>query len=160
MRRAVRLRQVDAAKRGLPEVEFGEETEKGCDPNKRDSDADGMPDNWEMQYSLNPTNSADNLTDLDNDGFSNLEEYLGIDKIPGNDDSTNPIDKSSHPPIETKVDNNEKSDLLLIYGLIIIILIVIILVIIFSIITLRRKKKNSLAQPIQTQQNKKSSSRQ
>jgi hypothetical protein len=40
-----------------------------------DSDNDGMPDSWELQYGLNPTlNNAQD--DLDNDGFSNLDEFL------------------------------------------------------------------------------------
>jgi hypothetical protein len=39
-----------------------------------DSDGDGMPDNWELQYFLNL--SRNGLLDFDNDGVSDLNEYL------------------------------------------------------------------------------------
>lgn len=41
-----------------------------------DSDDDGMPDSWERRHGLNPHNPADGPADKDNDGYSNLEEYL------------------------------------------------------------------------------------
>lgn len=40
-----------------------------------DSDGDGLPDYWELQYGLNPNDAADALADNDNDGVSNFEEY-------------------------------------------------------------------------------------
>ena len=40
-----------------------------------DSDGDGMPDVWEMAHGLNPA-VADNNGDYDNNGYTNLEEYL------------------------------------------------------------------------------------
>ena len=40
-----------------------------------DTDRDGMPDAWERQYGTNP-GSADNNGDLDDDGYTNLENYL------------------------------------------------------------------------------------
>lgn len=40
-----------------------------------DDDNDGMPDAWEITYGLNPLSAADALTDLDNDGRTNLSEY-------------------------------------------------------------------------------------
>lgn len=46
----------------------------------RDSDKDGMPDNWEKRYGLNPDNPADRNSDLDKDGYTNLEEYLNNTK--------------------------------------------------------------------------------
>ena len=42
-----------------------------------DSDGDGIHDRWEIFYGLNPLDDADATQDADNDGFSNLEEYLG-----------------------------------------------------------------------------------
>ena len=44
-----------------------------------DWDADGLPDDWEIKYGLNPwVNDAD--IDSDGDGLTNLEEYeLGFD---------------------------------------------------------------------------------
>jgi hypothetical protein len=42
-----------------------------------DTDGDGMPDYWENQYDfLDPTDQTDAGEDYDNDGYTNLEEYL------------------------------------------------------------------------------------
>ena len=40
-----------------------------------DTDQDGMPDTWETAHGLNP-NVANNNGDFDNDGYTDLEEYL------------------------------------------------------------------------------------
>ncbi len=40
-----------------------------------DTDNDGMPGSWETQYGLNP-NAPDDKLDLDNDGYTNIEEFL------------------------------------------------------------------------------------
>ena len=40
-----------------------------------DTDGDGMPDTWELKHGLSPT-VATNNGDFDNDGYTNLEEYL------------------------------------------------------------------------------------
>ncbi|RLF78082.1 hypothetical protein DRN38_07640, partial [Thermococci archaeon] len=50
-----------------------------------DTDSDGMPDKWEIDYNLDPTDPNDASSDPDNDGYTNLEEYLN---------GTNPRDKS------------------------------------------------------------------
>lgn len=42
----------------------------------KDSDNDGMPDEWEIKHGLNPKNAADASQDRDKDGYSNIEEYL------------------------------------------------------------------------------------
>lgn len=41
----------------------------------KDSDRDGMPDEWEAARGLNPS-SADDTGDDDGDGYTNIEEYL------------------------------------------------------------------------------------
>ncbi|HOE00216.1 MAG TPA: hypothetical protein PKI64_04045 [Kiritimatiellia bacterium] len=41
-----------------------------------DTDGDGIPDKVELALGLNPQDPADAAGDLDNDGFTNLEEYL------------------------------------------------------------------------------------
>lgn len=56
----------------------------------QDSDSDGIPDAWEVQYGLNPNNPADANTDPDGDGVSNLNEFLG---------GTNPLNASSFHPL-------------------------------------------------------------
>lgn len=41
-----------------------------------DSDHDGMPDAWEQAHGLDARNPADGSADADQDGYTNLEEYL------------------------------------------------------------------------------------
>jgi hypothetical protein len=41
-----------------------------------DSDADGMPDDWETARGLNPNDASDATADRDSDGYTNIEEYL------------------------------------------------------------------------------------
>jgi pectate lyase len=41
-----------------------------------DSDHDGMPDAWEKKFGLNPNDASDAALDKDNDGYTNIEEYL------------------------------------------------------------------------------------
>jgi len=41
-----------------------------------DSDLDGLPDQWEALYGLNPEDSRDAASDADNDGASALQEFL------------------------------------------------------------------------------------
>jgi hypothetical protein len=42
----------------------------------KDSDNDGMPDEWEAKNGLNPKNPADAVMDKNNDGYTNIEDYL------------------------------------------------------------------------------------
>ena len=42
----------------------------------KDSDSDGMPDDWEKKYNLNPKNPADAVADLNGDGYTNIEKYI------------------------------------------------------------------------------------
>jgi len=49
------------------------------DPFNTDSDADGMPDGWEVIYGLDARFNGDAALDPDVDGYTNLEEYaLGL----------------------------------------------------------------------------------
>ena len=52
-----------------------------------DSDADGIPDSWEVAVGLNPNDSRDAGADADNDGRSNAEEYRA---------DTHPLDPRSN----------------------------------------------------------------
>jgi len=45
-------------------------------PASSDRDRDGMPDQWERRRGLDPDNGSDGNGDNDNDGYTNLEEYL------------------------------------------------------------------------------------
>ncbi len=45
-------------------------------PAPLDSDRDGMPDAWEKQYEFDPNDASNAAKDTDNDGYTNIEEYL------------------------------------------------------------------------------------
>jgi len=53
-----------------------------------DQDGDGLPDEWERKYGLNPNSAADAGEDADKDGFTNLEEFTA---------KTDPTDRRDHP---------------------------------------------------------------
>lgn len=42
----------------------------------KDIDEDGMPDEWEVKYGLNPKRPFDSARDKDKDGYTNIEEFL------------------------------------------------------------------------------------
>lgn len=42
----------------------------------KDTDKDGMPDFWELKHGLDPKNPMDGNLDMNDDGYTNLEDYL------------------------------------------------------------------------------------
>ena len=60
-----------------------------------DSDHDGMPDDWEIQYQLNPAEAGDGSTDVDGDNYTNVEEYLN---------GTSPREKIDYTNLGNNVD--------------------------------------------------------
>ena len=80
-RDATDCRVIENIREGTGHI-INSQTEVGgwCDypaaPARRDSDRDGMPDDWETQRGLNPANPADSATDCDGDGYTNIEEYI------------------------------------------------------------------------------------
>ena len=49
------------------------------DPSSNDTDKDGLPDKWEVDFGFLPANSQDAFLDPDLDGLTNVQEYeLGI----------------------------------------------------------------------------------
>lgn len=61
-----------------------------------DDDGDGMPDDWEAAFGLNPLDGRDSTTDTDGDGQFNLEEFKANTK-PNKDDY--PPVFESRPPV-------------------------------------------------------------
>ncbi len=53
----------------------GDENCDGASDAAKDSDGDGMTDDWEIQNGLNPDDPNDADTDSDNDGLTNIEEF-------------------------------------------------------------------------------------
>jgi len=45
-------------------------------PAPTDTDHDGMPDEWEEKFGLNPNDPSDGAKDKDGDGYTNVEEWL------------------------------------------------------------------------------------
>lgn len=60
-----------------------------------DSDGDGMPDEWEIKYKLNPKDPKDGAIDSDGDIYTNVEEYLN---------GTNPQEKINYRNLGNNVD--------------------------------------------------------
>jgi hypothetical protein len=67
---------IDSYKQGIitDVIQVGGYPEYKGSPYK-DSDKDGMPDDWETKQGLNPGDSSD-ASKINNDGYSNIEEYL------------------------------------------------------------------------------------
>lgn len=74
-----------------------------------DADDDGMDDLWEYNSLLDMYDSSDKNEDPDGDGYTNYQEYLGLDNVgpyKGEMDSTDPWDPVSKPifPGQTTTD--------------------------------------------------------
>ena len=79
------------------------------DPGANDSDADGMPDGWEVYHGLDPTDPWDALYDSDGDGidldqsgdfvlerlWTNLDEFRYVERTMDGYNSTNPTEGDS-----------------------------------------------------------------
>ena len=84
-RDAVDIRIVNEVKNGTGKIINDEQQVGGWPELKstappKDSDKDGMPDDWEKQHGLDPNNPADGNADNDADGYTNLEEHLNRTK--------------------------------------------------------------------------------
>jgi hypothetical protein len=84
-------------------------------PLSRDSDGDGIPDQYEVRFGLNPVSGSDRDLDLDGDGWSNYQEYLY--GFAANDPNSHPqasidilevlpLDNAGVPPDTSRIPNN------------------------------------------------------
>ena len=77
---------------------------------EKDTDGDGMDDDWELEHGFDPNDPTDALLDSDNDGLNNLEEFRHkTDPNKGDTDGdkhsdkkeidkgTDPLDKNDYP---------------------------------------------------------------
>jgi hypothetical protein len=71
----------------------------GTAPPADDTDSDGMKNDWEKQYGLDPEDPKDAAEDKDNDGYSNLLEHNA---------GTDPTDANDYPG--AGVDNDKDKD--------------------------------------------------
>ncbi len=105
-RDAVDTRVVDMVRTGKPTTETGiikDIAEVGGYPELTynptevlvDTDGDGMPDEWEKKYGLDPNDPTDGVKDTDGDGYTNVEEYLN---------GTNPKEKIDYRNLGNNVD--------------------------------------------------------
>ena len=70
-----------------------------------------IPNEWLLKYGLDVLSKSALDEDLDKDGFTNFDEYLGDDRLQPKDeaewaapkDATDPKDKNSHPGYHTKL---------------------------------------------------------
>jgi hypothetical protein len=72
------LSGLDATPPG-PDTGEGQPPDILPDPNADpplDSDADGLPDSWEVAHGLNATDPSDAVSDVDGDGLTALDEFL------------------------------------------------------------------------------------
>jgi len=80
------------------------------DTGQLDTDGDGIPDQWELDNGLNPTDPSDAESDTDGDGLLNRDEYIyrtspikadtdgdGISDKTELDKNTDPLDPESKP---------------------------------------------------------------
>ena len=71
-----------------------------------DADLDGMPDQWELARGLDPNNRNDAAVDRNNDGYTNIEEYLNeivadvMSNVRGDTDNPTPVPQPTEEPIE------------------------------------------------------------
>jgi len=83
VRDAVDERLIESIRKNTAKVIDSQDEVAGWDrypsivrPPDFDTDRDGMPDEWERKFDLNPNNPSDGNQDRNDDGFTNLEDYL------------------------------------------------------------------------------------
>ncbi|MFO8051770.1 MAG: hypothetical protein R6V01_08750 [Thermoplasmatota archaeon] len=114
--------------------------EEQIDPMSIDSDGDGLYDEWEIKYRLNPFRPDSHL-DSDNDMFTNLQEFQN---------GTDPTKATSHPPypVPTKEEASE-SDVDAEYRSLTFIVVLLSLIVIVALLLLTLAKRRNFKDEVQ-----------
>lgn len=113
---------------------------------ENDTDGDSIPDSWEIEHGLDPFDPADGENDTDGDGYTNLQEYLGSDGLPGGGDSTDPNNNDEIPGGEPgggkrKGGDKESGSSRFLWIILILIIFIIVVFMMMFLIARRRKKE-------------------
>ena len=122
-------------------------------PEPDDGDDDGILDEWERRYGLDPTDPSDAILDFDEDGLTNFQEFeyyklYDVDLNPRNPDSDgdgyydgeevnygfDPMDRESHPTPEM-----ESTRLMLLMLIMIFTVVAVIALLLFIVLRIRNK---------------------
>ncbi|WP_455392226.1 PKD domain-containing protein [[Eubacterium] cellulosolvens] len=121
--------------------------DSGIDVNVKDLDGDGMPNDWEVYYDLDPNNPNDAELDKDKDLLSNLHEYnLGTNPTKYDTDSdgiSDLLDEFPTDPTRPKQDTTPEErgkDFSQVYILLFVIILIVIIAIIPIVIRNRRRE--------------------
>ena len=128
-------------------------------PPDLDKDDDGIPDEWELEYGLDPNDPQDAEMDPDDDGLTNMEEFQyfldnGVRLNPRNPDTDgdgykdgdeisegyDPIMPGSHPEEKYAMLNT----VMLIFGLLFLVISIFIMIL-FVVVKIRNRKKPVVA---------------
>ncbi len=126
---------------------------------ENDKDVDGMDDDWELLYGLDPKDPTDRNEDKDEDKLTNYEEFdKGTDPTKWDTDgdkfsdydeimthNTDPNNPNSRPQ---KKESKAEDNTLLILAIVAVVIIIIILVLLFLLLKKRKKKAEEEAPPI------------
>jgi len=100
-----------------------------CD---NDSDNDGLPDDWEIEYGLNPELAADAEQDIDLDGLTNKREFaLGTNPLKADTDGDGYSDLEEVEAKTSPIDPNSKPGGGLLGKLLLVLVIIIVAVVVY-----------------------------